>query len=102
MRQYERHYSTLNKQRVHVLQSIDMQLQRCNIRFSNYISDIGSQAMRKVIRSIISGVTSCSELIKYAHTQTKNKYGESAIKESLNRVVSQVDIDMLTLFWAEV
>jgi hypothetical protein len=43
----------LNKRIIHVEQCIDMQLQRCNIRFSNYISGIGSQAMRKVVKKII-------------------------------------------------
>lgn len=101
LRQYERRYSALNKQKVRVEQSIDMQLQRCNIRFSNYISDIGSQAMRKVIRSLINGDTSASQLVKCVHTRTKNKHGEDVIRESLNGVVSQVDIDMLTLFLEE-
>jgi hypothetical protein len=45
LRQYERRYSALNKRIVHAEQCMDMQLQRCNIRFSNYISDICSQAM---------------------------------------------------------
>ncbi|KAA6305640.1 hypothetical protein EZS27_042707 [termite gut metagenome] len=52
LRQYERRYSYLNKRIIHVEQCIDMQLQRCNIRFSNYLSDIGSQAMRKVVKGI--------------------------------------------------
>ncbi|MDD3037327.1 hypothetical protein [Bacteroides sp.] len=37
--QYERCYSRLNKKIVSCESFIDMQLQRCNIRFSNYISD---------------------------------------------------------------
>jgi hypothetical protein len=57
LRQYERRYSALNKRIVHSEQCIDMQLQRCNIRFSNYISDRGSQAMNKVVLSIIGGIT---------------------------------------------
>jgi transposase len=49
LRQYERRYSALNKRIVHAEQCIDMQLQRCNIRFSNYISDVGSQAIYKEV-----------------------------------------------------
>jgi transposase len=101
LRQYERRYSSLNKRIVQTEQCIDMQLQRCNIRFSNYISDIGSQAMLKVVKSIIAGVDDPDELVKCAHTRTKNKHGASVIRESLNGVVSQVDRDMLALFLEE-
>jgi transposase len=101
LRQYERCYSRLNKKIVSCEQFIDMQLQRCNIRFSNYISDIGSQAMRKVLKSIISGKTSSEELLECAHTRTKNKHGVAVIRESLNGVFEQVDIDMLKLYVEE-
>lgn len=101
LRQYERCYSRLNKKIISCEQFIDMQLQRCNIRFSNYISDIGSQAMRKVLKSIISGKTTSVELLACAHTRTKNKHGIAVIQESLNGVFEQVDIDMLELLVEE-
>ncbi|KAA6316563.1 hypothetical protein EZS27_033145 [termite gut metagenome] len=50
LRQYERRYSCLNKRIVHVQQCMDIQLQRCNIRFGNYISGMGSQGMHKVVK----------------------------------------------------
>lgn len=101
LRQYERRYSALNKRIVHTEQCVDMQLQRCNIRFSNYISDIGSQAMRKVVKSLVEGITDPDELVKCAYTRTKNKHGTDVIRESLNGVVSQVDRDMLALYMQE-
>lgn len=101
LRQYERYYSRLNKKIVGCEQFIDMQLQRCNIRFSNYISDIGSQAMRKVLKSIIADKTTSFELLACAHTRTKNKHGVAVIQESLNGVFEQVDIDMLKLLVEE-
>lgn len=101
LREYERCYSRLNKKIVICEQTIDMQLQRCNIRFSNYISDIGSQGMRKVLRSIICGKITAEELVECAHTRTKNKYGKDIIRESLNGVFGQVDIDMLKLHLEE-
>ncbi|MEG1567855.1 MAG: IS110 family transposase [Anaerovoracaceae bacterium] len=101
LRQYERCYSRLNKKIVSCQQFIDMQLQRCNIRFSNYISDIGSQGMRKVLKSIIAGKTTSEELLACAHTRTKNKHGIATIQESLNGVFEQVDIDMLKLLVEE-
>lgn len=84
---YECRYSTLNKQIVHSEQCLGMQLQRCNIRFSNYISDIGSQAMNKVVKCLIAGITDPYELVKCAHTRTKNKHGTEVIRESLNGVM---------------
>lgn len=101
LRQYERRYSALNKRIVHALQSLDMQLQRCNIRFSNYISDTGSQAMKKIVRALIQGVSDANELLQYVHTRTKNKHGIDVIRESLNGVVGQVDRDMLALYMEE-
>jgi transposase len=101
LRQYERRYPALNKRIVHAGQCMDMQLQRCNIRFSNYISDIGSQAMRKVVRCMTEGITDPDELVKCAHTRTKNKHGTDIIREFLNGVASQVDRDMLTLYMEE-
>lgn len=77
-------------------------MQRCNIRFSNYVSDIGSQAMRKVLKSIIGGKTTSVELLACAHTRTQNKHGIAVIQESLNGVFEQVDIDMLKLLLEEV
>jgi phosphopantetheine adenylyltransferase len=62
--QYERRYSYLNKRIAHVEQCIDMQLQRCNTRFSNYISDIDSQAMCTVVKKLIKGITMADELVK--------------------------------------
>ena len=101
LRQYERYYSRLNKKIVGCEQFIDMQLHRCNIRFSNYISDLGSQAMRKVLKSIIAGKTTSVELLACAHTRTKNKHGIGVIQESLKGVFEQVDIDMLKLLVEE-
>jgi hypothetical protein len=91
----------LNKRIVHAEQCLDMQLQRCNIRFGNYISDIGSQAMRKVVNCLTDGITDPDELVKCAHTRTKNRHGTPVIRESLNGVVSQVDRDMLALYMEE-
>lgn len=100
LRQYECCYSRLNKKIVGCEQFIDMQLQHCNIR-SNYISDAGSQAMRKVLKSIIPGKTTSVELLTCAHTRTKKKHDVAVIQESLNGVFEQVNIDMLKLLIKE-
>jgi hypothetical protein len=73
---YERRYPALNRRTVHAGQGMDMQLQRCNIRFSNYISDTGSQAMHKVVKSLMEGLTDPDESMRCAHTRTGNKHGQ--------------------------
>lgn len=101
LHQYERCYSRLNKNIVSCEQIIDMQLQRCNIHFSNYISDISSQAMCHVLKSIILGKIILIELLECAHTRIKNKYGVAVIQEPLNGVFEPVDIDMIKLLVEE-
>jgi hypothetical protein len=41
MRQYSRQHRRLTRNRVRWEQQLDNQLQRCNIRFSNYVSNQG-------------------------------------------------------------
>lgn len=77
LRQYERRYSALNKRIVHVEQCIE------------------------AVQSLIQEIDDPDELVKCAHTRTKNKHGLDVIRESLNGVVSQVDRDMLTLYVEE-
>jgi hypothetical protein len=56
MRQYTRRNRRLTKSRVRLEQQMDNQLQRCNIRFSNYVSSQGNNvSLRKIIKAIIGG-----------------------------------------------
>ena len=55
LRLIERRQAELRKKGVRVLQRIDAVLQRCNIRLSNYVSDVESKSMQKVIDAIIAG-----------------------------------------------
>jgi transposase len=56
MRQYSRRYRYLTKSKVRVEQRMDNHLQRCNIRFSNYVSNQGNNvSLRKVIKLLIEG-----------------------------------------------
>ncbi len=96
MRQYERGYVNLSKRIMHLEQGIDMQLQRCNIRLSNYISDTVGVSMRKVVKAITQGETRPEILCKLIHARITNKHGKQTITDSLSGTIKQVDIFMLT------
>ena len=55
LRQYERRNHELSKNIVHAEQRMDMILQRCNIRISNFVSCISCKGYQKVVNAIISG-----------------------------------------------
>jgi hypothetical protein len=48
MRQYTRQHRRLTKSRVRLEQQPDNQLQRCNIRFSNYVSNQGNNVSKRM------------------------------------------------------
>ena len=96
MRQYTRQHRRLTKSRVRLEQQVDNQLQRCNIRFSNYLSNQGNNvSMRKIIKAIIGGERNHDKLSKLVHGRTINKHGKDVITNSLNGFIQQADVDML-------
>lgn len=96
MRQLSRQFRRLTKSRVRLEQQMDNELQRCNIRFSNYVSNQGNNvSLRKVIEAIIAGERNASKLIKLVHGRTKNKHGHQVIAASLEGVVNYTDIEIL-------
>jgi len=96
MRQYTRQLRRLTKNRVRVEQQLDNQLQRCNIRFSNYVSNQGKNvSMRKIIKAIIDGERDQDKLSKLVHGRTLNKHGKDVITDSLSGFIQKVDVDML-------
>ena len=96
MRQLSRQLRRLTKSRVRLEQQMDNELQRCNIRFSNYVSNQGNNvSLRKVIEAIIAGECNSSKLIELVHGRTKNKHGAQIIAASLDGVVNSTDIEIL-------
>ncbi len=95
LRQYGRRIQEINKDLVRCEQRIDMILQRCNIRLSNFISRTKSKSYRKVVDAIINGEVSSNELIKLIHGRTINKHGKDNTQDSLDGDIRQSDIDML-------
>ena len=63
MRQYNRRRFALNRNQQRAEQSLDPVLQRCNIRLSNYVSDIGGKSMRNVIKALSQGETDTDKLV---------------------------------------
>ena len=97
MRQFSRRYMYLVKQIVRVEQRIDNHMQRCNIRFSNYVSNQGKNvSIRKVIKSIIHDKERNPEkLCRLVHGRIKNRHGKDVITDSLTGVISDTDVEML-------
>ena len=96
MRQYTRQHRRLTKSLVRLEQQLDNQLQRCNIRFSNYVSNPGNNvSMRKIIMKIIEGERDPVKLCEEVHGRTKNRHGEKVITNSLSGVIGQADVEML-------
>lgn len=96
MRQLARQCHRLTKSRGRIEQQMDNQLQRCNVRLSNYVSNQGNNvSLRKVIGSLIQGERDPWQLARLVHGRTKNKHGQQLIADSLEGVLNQTDIEML-------
>jgi transposase len=96
MRQYTRQHRRLTKSKVRLGQQMDNQLQRCNIRFSNYISNQSNNvSLRKIIKAIILGERDPAKLCRLVHGRTRNKHGEQVITNSLSGVIQQTDVEIL-------
>jgi len=96
MRQFTRQHRRLTKNKVRIEQQQDNQLQRCNIRFSNYVSRQGNNvSLRKIIKAIISGERDPVRLCRLVHGRTRNKHGEQVITDSLSGIIQQTDVEIL-------
>jgi transposase len=102
MRQYNRRRFALNRNLQRAEQSLDLVLQRCNIRLSNYVSDIGGKSMRKIIKALSEGETNTGKLVSLVHSRTINKHGRAVIGDALTGIISSVDRDMLGMGLEEV
>jgi transposase len=96
MRQVSRQLRRLSKSIARVEQQMDNELQRCNIRFSNYVSNQGNNvSLRKIVEALIAGERDPSNLVRLVHGRTKNKHGHQVIAASLEGVINPTDIEML-------
>ncbi|MDR1055773.1 MAG: hypothetical protein LBL90_08130 [Prevotellaceae bacterium] len=82
--------------------TLNLTLQRCNIRLSNYVSDIGCKSMRKVVKAFIGGETKAENLLPLIHRCIRNKHTDKTIIASLIAVISAADIEMMRMSMEEV
>lgn len=95
LRQYDRRIFDLNKEITYKLTKLDMALQRCNIRISNYVATTDGKSYQDVVRLISEGKTSPEELAKVIHGRTVNKHGLKTIIGALTGVISGTDMDII-------
>lgn len=57
LRQYDRRIFDLDEEIVRKLSKLDAVMQRCNIRLSNYVSNVDCKSYKDVVRKISEGVT---------------------------------------------
>ena len=96
LRQYDRRIFDLNEEIVRKLSKLDAVLQRCNIRLSNYVSNVDSKSYKAVVRAISQGITDPEELVKLIHGRIIKHHGMDVITASLKGVVSLAEIDMIS------
>jgi transposase len=102
LRQYDRRIYDLNKEISYKLTKLDMTLQRCNIRISNYVSTTDGKSYQEVVRLISEGVTTTEELVKVIHPRTINRCGLATIAGALTGIISEADIDIIRQLREEV
>lgn len=102
LRQYNRMMFDLSKDISRKLVKLDTCLQRCNIRISNYISNVDSKSYRMVAKAISQGVTKPEELIIHIHGRTLNKHGRDTMLAALTGVVTEVDSDIIGMLLEEI
>ena len=95
LRQYDRRIFDLDEEIVRKLSKLDAVMQRCNIRLSNYVSNVDCKSYKDVARKISEGVTDPEILIEVIHGRIIKHHGRETILASLTGVVSQAEIDVL-------
>lgn len=96
MRQLSRQHRRHTKNSVRLKQQLDNQLQRCNIRFSNYVSNQRNNvSLKKIVLSIIAGERDSVVLADLVHGRTINRHGRDVIEASLDGVITDTDVEIL-------
>ena len=80
---------------VRKLSKLDAVMQRCNIRLSNYVSNVDCKSYKDVVRKISEGVTDPEVLIDEIHGRIIKHHGRETILASLTGIISQAEIDVL-------
>ena len=102
LRQYDRRIFDLTASISRNLVKLDAQIQRCNIRISNYVSTVDSKGYRSVVKMISQGQTDLEVLVEAIHGRTVNKYGRETILKALTGVINETDIDTISQLVEEI
>lgn len=95
LRQYDRRIFDLDDEINRKLSKLDVALQRCNIRLSNYVSNIDSKSYKEVVARISEGITDPKVLVEEIHGRIINRHGRKTIIAALTGVITQADSDMM-------
>ena len=95
LRQWDRRIFDLDEEIVRKLSKLDAVLQRCNIRLSNYVSNVDCKSYKKVVALLASGVTDPEVLVAQGHGRIINRHGRDTIKASLTGIVSEAEKDAM-------
>ena len=95
LRQYDKRIFDLDEEIVRKLSKLDAVMQRCNIRLSNYVSNVDCKSYKDVVRKISEGVTDPEVLIDEIHGRIIKHHGRETILASLTGIISQAEIDVL-------
>ena len=88
LRQYDRRIFDLNEEIVRKLSKLDAVLQRCNIRLSNYVSNVDSKSYKAVVRAISQGIIRNGQpprFMERSKTEKRRIQQENKVKEHHSR-----------------
>ena len=95
LRQHDRRIFDLDDEINRKLSKLDVALQRCNIRLSNYVSNTDSKSYKEVVARISEGITDPKVLVEEIHGRIINRHGRKTIIAALTGVITQADSDMM-------
>lgn len=92
MRKLNRRIMDLNEDMAYNTNKLDAALQRCGLRLSNYVSNIGGSSYGKVVDAIIGGERNPEKLAALVHGRTVNRHGSDTIRSAVTGLFSETDI----------
>jgi transposase len=97
LRTYSRKYIKLQQRLTSVLQEMERTLEKCNIRITSFVSNIGGKSVNRVIEKVIQGETSAEVLMESIHGRIINAHKKEDILASLTGYVTEHHRFMLEL-----
>lgn len=101
LRIYSRNYMKLQQRLSSTHTEMERNLELCSIRVANYVSNISSKSILKVVKQIIQGETNPEVLIECIHGRITKKHTKETIKESLTGNITNQHRFVLELYYQE-